>query len=188
MGDEIVVDVTNGMVTDGTTIHWHGQHVKDHPYMDGVPFVTQCPILPGNTFRYSFKAMQVGTHFWHSHIGMQRADGLFGPLIVRKSKDIDKHTNLYDYDLSDHIIVIIDWGQVTGVDKFLSHHHNIGDNKPTTLLINGLGRFAKFDPERNLSVFTPTARFAVEEVSFFLNKNNKCKFSFYLINLLITNK
>ncbi|KAJ8954970.1 hypothetical protein NQ318_000401 [Aromia moschata] len=149
--------------SEGTTIHWHGQHQKSYPYMDGVPYVTQCPILPHNTFRYTFKADQSGTHFWHSHIGMQRADGAFGALLVRIPEEEDPHFQFYDYDLSSHVFIIIDWEKETGMEKFLSHHHNDADNKPTTLLVNGLGRFKEFDSATNETAYTPTARFTVEQ-------------------------
>ena len=52
LGDLIVVDVTNKIAEDGITIHWHGVFQKDYQYYDGVPFVTQCPIVAGSTFRY----------------------------------------------------------------------------------------------------------------------------------------
>lgn len=68
-GDQVIVDVVNELTSETTTIHWHGQHQKGYPYMDGVPYVSQCPIMPGSTFRYDFKAVNPGTHFWHSHSG-----------------------------------------------------------------------------------------------------------------------
>nr|XP_023019016.1 laccase-1-like [Leptinotarsa decemlineata] len=160
--DIVVVDVQNKMGSEATTMHWHGQHQRETPYMDGVPYVTQCPILPHNTFRYTFKAEQAGTHFWHSHIGMQRADGVYGPLIVHIPEEEDPHSQFYDYDLSEHTMTIIDWDKQIGIETFLSHHHNIGDNKPPTLLINGYGRFRQFTAE-NRTIYTPTARFSVEQ-------------------------
>lgn len=69
LGDEVIIDVENHLSSDSTTIHWHGHHQKNSPYMDGVPFVTQCPIHPGMTFRYRFNVQNYGTHFWHSHSG-----------------------------------------------------------------------------------------------------------------------
>ncbi|CAB0032828.1 unnamed protein product [Trichogramma brassicae] len=57
------------MLSESTTIHWHGFKQRGTPYMDGVPFVSQCPILPGQTFQYIFNATEAGTYFWHSHIG-----------------------------------------------------------------------------------------------------------------------
>lgn len=161
LGDEIIVDVINQMSSEGTTIHWHGQHQRNFPYMDGVPFVTQCPISPGSTFRYQFRPDNVGTHFWHSHIGMQRGDGAFGAMIVRAPKEDDPHAALYDYDLSEHSVMIIDWGEVIGLQKFLCHHHAEGDNKPATILINGYGRFKNFS-RNNMTFITPSARFHVD--------------------------
>lgn len=52
------------------TIHWHGITQRGTQYSDGVPMVTQCPILQGNTFRYQWYA-NAGTHFWHAHTGKQ---------------------------------------------------------------------------------------------------------------------
>ncbi|KAH1012700.1 iron transport multicopper oxidase fetC isoform X1 [Dendroctonus ponderosae] len=161
--DEIVVDVKNLLMSEGTTIHWHGQHMRDTPYMDGVPYVTQCPILPRTTFRYSFKAAQAGTHFWHSHLGVQRADGCYGPLIVRVPEELNPHNTLYDFDLSAHTITLIDWENKTSMEKFLDHHHSDGNNKPLTLLVNGMGRNRMFPDETNDTLHTPLARFSVEQ-------------------------
>lgn len=49
-------------------IHWHGLHQRRTQYYDGVPYVTQCPIHEGNSFRYQFDT-NAGTHFWHAHSG-----------------------------------------------------------------------------------------------------------------------
>ncbi|KAJ8669572.1 hypothetical protein QAD02_000831 [Eretmocerus hayati] len=137
-GDKIVVDVKNMLHGEETTIHWHGQHVKDNPYMDGTPWVSQCPILSGTTFRYSFIAENSGTHFWHSHVGFQRGDGLYGSMIVRNSPEMDQLYDLYDKD--EHILVISDWNHEIGIEKFLGHYHAGMNNKPDNILVNGLGR------------------------------------------------
>lgn len=57
------------METDSTSIHFHGDHQYGTPWMDGVPFVTQCPVLPGEIFQYKFIARTGGTHMWHGHTG-----------------------------------------------------------------------------------------------------------------------
>ncbi|KAL9707991.1 hypothetical protein quinque_011509 [Culex quinquefasciatus] len=49
--DKVVIDVENHMEGMELTIHWHGLWQKGTQYYDGVPFVTQCPIQQGNTFR-----------------------------------------------------------------------------------------------------------------------------------------
>ncbi|XP_067620744.1 uncharacterized protein Mco1 [Eurosta solidaginis] len=140
-GDTIVVDVENHLLGDSTTIHWHGMHQVENPYMDGVPHITQCPISPHSTFRYRFRAENAGTHFWHSHTGMQRGDGVFGALIVRRPHNMEPHGHLYDFDLSEHKMILQDWVHEAGVSVFASHHHSRGDNKPVNLLVNGRGRY-----------------------------------------------
>ena len=52
-----------------TGLHWHGLilPVKE----DGVPYVTQPPILPGNSQSYNFEIVQSGTFWAHSHYGLQ---------------------------------------------------------------------------------------------------------------------
>ena len=53
-------------------------------YSDGVPFVTQCPILPGQEFKwYNFNAEPAGTFWFHSHNPFQRDDGAYGTLVIR---------------------------------------------------------------------------------------------------------
>lgn len=84
-GQVVVVDVVNGMITETISIHWHGLNQRNTPWMDGGIHVTQCPIAPSESFRYYFKADPSGTFWYHSHRVTQRADGLFGALIVRES-------------------------------------------------------------------------------------------------------
>ena len=51
-GDTVVVYVSNYLRDGGSlTIHWHGLHMRGTQYMDGVPMVTQCSILPWDKFR-----------------------------------------------------------------------------------------------------------------------------------------
>ena len=68
-GDVVVVDVQSRLPGLETALHWYGQHQRGSPYMDGVPMITQCPIESGTAFRYTFRALNPGTHFYHSHYG-----------------------------------------------------------------------------------------------------------------------
>ena len=61
----------NNMLGRSLGIHWHGMTQKGTNHMDGVPFVTQCPIPSSTVYRYIFNADTVGTHYWHSHSGEQ---------------------------------------------------------------------------------------------------------------------
>lgn len=73
------------MIKNGTSIHWHGIRQKQTMDMDGVNGITQCPIAPGDSFTYTFKATQYGTSWYHSHYSVQYADGLQGPLVSQST-------------------------------------------------------------------------------------------------------
>ena len=84
-GDEIIVHVKNSLPVEnlnGTTIHWHGVHQKYTSEFDGTPSLTQCPIAPGETFTYKFRATQYGSSWYHSHFALQAYEGLYGPLVI----------------------------------------------------------------------------------------------------------
>ncbi|MEQ9557610.1 MAG: multicopper oxidase family protein [Rhodospirillales bacterium] len=65
-----------------TTIHWHGIRLTNA--MDGVPYLTQDPVQPGETFTYEFDAFDAGTYWYHPHFNSseQVAMGLAGALII----------------------------------------------------------------------------------------------------------
>ena len=83
----VVVDVFNRLENQELTIHWHGIHQTNTPWMDGVPHVTQCGVETYASFKYIFKATPSGTMWYHSHVGTQRIEGVFGALIVKESED-----------------------------------------------------------------------------------------------------
>lgn len=64
-----------------TAIHWHGLHPPNS--QDGVPGLTQPVIAPNASCRYDFRTQPAGTHWMHSHQGLQEAFLLSAPLIVR---------------------------------------------------------------------------------------------------------
>lgn len=55
-GDYVEVTVTNNLPDEGTSLHWHGLLQSETPWFDGVPAVSQCPLAPGETMVYKFKA------------------------------------------------------------------------------------------------------------------------------------
>ncbi|KAL5022049.1 hypothetical protein ScPMuIL_001204 [Solemya velum] len=140
-GDTIVVNVRNMMEGggQGTSIHWHGVLQEEAPHMDGVSMVTQCPIPVHSTFQYRFRAVNPGTHFWHSHQGLQRVDGLFGALVVRQIQSRETHHDMYDLDLPEHTITVQDWLDDISTSKFDEHQHAMGSHTPNSILINGYG-------------------------------------------------
>jgi FtsP/CotA-like multicopper oxidase with cupredoxin domain len=80
-GDRVRATFTNNLV-ESTGIHFHGQDLPNA--MDGVPFLTQPPILPGEQFTYEFEARPSGSHMYHSHHNAtdQVGRGLLGAFLV----------------------------------------------------------------------------------------------------------
>jgi len=98
--DMLEITVVNKLFSEATTIHWHGIHPLEQPYMDGARSVTQGPILPGQQFTYRFKAYPPGTHYYHSHMdAVQGAKGIRGALIIERANDPVKEQFKYDEDL-----------------------------------------------------------------------------------------
>jgi FtsP/CotA-like multicopper oxidase with cupredoxin domain len=85
-----------------TSVHWHGMHQPGTWQMDGVEGVSAPPIPAGSEFVYEFRAEPAGTHWYHSHVGVQYGDGLFGPLIVEERQPIAA----YDRE---EVLFINDW-------------------------------------------------------------------------------
>lgn len=83
-GDRVQVTIKNDLDAE-TTVHWHGMTLSGANGMDGVPGLTQDPIAPGDEFTYEFDAAPTGTHWYHSHVGLQLDRGLLGPLIVEEA-------------------------------------------------------------------------------------------------------
>ncbi len=81
-GDKVRVNVTNNL-KETTSVHFHGIDFADFR-MDGVPFVSQLPIVPGATFAYEFVATPSGSQMYHSHHNAtdQVGRGLLGAFIV----------------------------------------------------------------------------------------------------------
>lgn len=96
------IHVTNEL-SESTVVHWHGQMVPND--QDGVAFITQEPIKPGETFTYEFVARPMGSHMYHSHhnAAEQVGRGLLGALIVEPADPTaePQHDRDYVYILND---------------------------------------------------------------------------------------
>ena len=82
-GDELRVRFINHL-PEATTIHWHG--IRLPLEMDGVPYVSQLPVLPGEYFDYRFVVPDAGSYWYHPHQSSaeQLGRGLVGPLIIEE--------------------------------------------------------------------------------------------------------
>jgi FtsP/CotA-like multicopper oxidase with cupredoxin domain len=80
--------VVNNKLGEDTTVHWHGIRLPNA--MDGVPGLTQPPILPGESFTYDFTPPDAGTFWYHPHADtlQQIGRGLAGALIVQEREPI----------------------------------------------------------------------------------------------------
>ncbi|XP_050514560.1 uncharacterized protein LOC114336593 [Diabrotica virgifera virgifera] len=158
-GDKVVIDVENHMEGMEVTLHWHGIFQKGSQYYDGVPFVTQCPIQQGNTFRYQWLAGNAGTHFWHAHTGLQKMDGLYGSIVIRQPPSHDPNSHLYDYDLTTHVVLISDWMHEAAAERFPGRLAVNTGQDPESCLINGKGQFR--DPNTGFMTNTPLEVFTI---------------------------
>lgn len=101
-GSTVIVHVTSH-VEDPITIHWHGLDQRGSFFMDGVPALSQCPILNGQTFTYKFQVLDPpGTYWYHGHAALELGNGVFGPFIVLDVSN--EHMKTQDF-----IAVVNDW-------------------------------------------------------------------------------
>ncbi|XP_015873344.2 L-ascorbate oxidase [Ziziphus jujuba] len=138
-GDNIVVELTNKLHTEGVVIHWHGITQFGSPWADGTASISQCAVDPGETFFYRFKVDKPGTYFYHGHYGMQRSAGLYGSLIVDVAEG-EKEPFHYDDEFN---LLLSDWWHKSAHEQEIGLSSNpfrwIGE--PQSLLINGRGQY-----------------------------------------------
>ncbi|XP_061929075.1 uncharacterized protein LOC108001913 isoform X2 [Apis cerana] len=123
VGDTIEILLYNRLGSEELSFHWHGLRQKNFAYMDGVPMVTQCSILPFGGFRYKLKPENVGTYIYYAHIVSQQGDGIYGSLTVRGPQD----------DPSLERILLLSSRPPTPLSRY-SHLH---PPTPSELLLNG---------------------------------------------------
>src|SRR6516162_6391884 len=99
-GDRVRIHVENAL-PESTSMHWHGLEVPIE--QDGVPFISQKPIAPGETFTYEFTVHQEGTFFYHAHSAMQEMIGLIGMFIAHPKQ---AHAPRVDHDFG---IILQEW-------------------------------------------------------------------------------
>ncbi|HET8650459.1 MAG TPA: multicopper oxidase domain-containing protein [Gemmatimonadales bacterium] len=80
-GERVRIRLTNHL-KQSTSIHFHGLEVPND--QDGVTYITQKPIKPGDTYVYQFTVPNSGSHMYHSHHNSttQVSLGLLGAFIV----------------------------------------------------------------------------------------------------------
>lgn len=131
-GDYIEVTVTNNLPDEGTSMHWHGLLQTETPWFDGVPAVQQCPVAPGSSFTYRFKADLYGSSWYHSHYSAQYAGGAMGPMII-----YGPHENA-DYDIDLGPVMLTDWFHSDYFSLIEDVMAPIAENRPPPMSNNNL--------------------------------------------------
>ncbi|TQV93610.1 ferro-O2-oxidoreductase [Cordyceps javanica] len=146
-GDELVINVHNHVEndTEGISVHWHGLLMNGANGMDGVVGVTQCAIAHNNNFTYRFTLdeKQHGTYWYHAHSNLQRADGLYGGIVIHRPADADTDLIKYNYE-QEKLLLVGDWYHwpATRVLEWYDKADHFGyEPAPDSLLINGLGAY-----------------------------------------------
>jgi FtsP/CotA-like multicopper oxidase with cupredoxin domain len=102
-GETLRAEIENALPRAGehVSIHWHGIRLPNA--QDGVPYLTQLPVPPGEKFAYEFAPPDTGTFFFHTHCNTaeQLGRGLAGVLIVEGDE-----TEPYD---AERLVVLRDW-------------------------------------------------------------------------------
>ncbi|SMF85290.1 Multicopper oxidase with three cupredoxin domains (includes cell division protein FtsP and spore coat protein CotA) [Tistlia consotensis] len=103
-GQPVEITLENRLPDEHTTVHWHGLRIAHA--MDGVPYITQPPVEPGESFTYRFAPPDAGTFFFHPHCNTveQLGRGLAGVLVVEGDEarpfDADLVLAYKDWDLA----------------------------------------------------------------------------------------
>lgn len=146
-GDTLIIEVVNS-IGENISLHWHGLHMRGTNNMDGPVGVNQCAIPPGGSFTYIVPTgNQAGTFWYHAHAELQRADGMYGGLIIhapeelRPGRQVDDEAHAYDKEV---LLLIGDWYHFSGkhmYDIFQDPTSNGNEPVPDSVLINGMGAY-----------------------------------------------
>jgi FtsP/CotA-like multicopper oxidase with cupredoxin domain len=99
-GDRVRVIFENRL-PESTTVHWHGLEIPIE--QDGVPWISQKPIPPGEKYTYEFTVHQEGTFFYHAHSAMQEMMGQIGLFIAHPEKPYKPRVD------HDYAMVLQEW-------------------------------------------------------------------------------
>jgi FtsP/CotA-like multicopper oxidase with cupredoxin domain len=99
IGERFRARVKNDLDVE-TLLHWHG--LNPPSAQDGVPMLSQAPLKPGEFFDYDFVNSRSGTHWMHSHLGLQEQQLLAAPLIVRETAEPL-------FDEQEHVVLLHDF-------------------------------------------------------------------------------
>ncbi len=137
-GAEVVILFTNNIDLP-TTVHWHGLRLDNR--FDGVPGVTQDPVMPGESFLYRVYFPDAGIYWYHPHYreDIQQEMGLYGNMLVDPpDPDYLGPANGEEYLMLDDLLVdeagIFPFGREAAIQTLMGRFGNV-------LLVNGEPRY-----------------------------------------------
>ena len=99
-GDRVRV-ILHNKLEQSTAIHFHGLELPND--VDGVPFITQPPVKPGESYTYEFTVPEGnhGSHMYHSHhnAAQQVGSGMLGAFLVEPKNPTEIERADVDYTL-----------------------------------------------------------------------------------------
>src|SRR5256884_3002117 len=94
-GDRLRV-VFENRLPESTSLHWHGLELPNE--QDGVPYISQKPVAPGEKYVYEFTVHQECSFFYHAHSAMQEMMGQIGFFVAHPERDYKPPVD-HDYGL-----------------------------------------------------------------------------------------
>ena len=176
-GDNVVIHVTNRLSTNGSSIHWHGIRQNYTNQNDGVVSLTQCPIAPNQTYTYQWRATQYGTSWYHSHIGLQAWEGVFGGIVINGPT-----TASWDVDLG--VLFLNDWSHRT-VDELYQYAQTVGPPTLDNGLINGTNTWMG-GGSRFTTIFTPGTRYLIRLINAAVDSHFKFSIDNHTMQIVAT--
>ena len=133
-GSTVIVNFTNE-IERPTTVHWHGLRLDNR--FDGVPDVTQPPVLAGDSFTYEVYFRDTGIYWYHPHMreDIQQDLGLYGNMLVTPPEtDYYGRVNREEVIILDDILMDgqgpIPWGDRAPSHALMGRFGNV-------MLVNG---------------------------------------------------
>ena len=125
-----------------TTVHWHGLIIPNS--QDGVPYVTQPPIPPGQSQRIQYPLYQDGTFWMHSHYGLQVQDYVSAPFLVLTpeqehwaDRDVTVMLRDFSFTQADQILENLTAGDHGGGTEMAMKMADFAWKQPRDVLVQG---------------------------------------------------